>query len=118
MRTPAIAVVAVLLVVLTGCGSGGGARPVPRTGSVKFVNGAFEFHGAVPADWYKELGVKIGTPASAVRARFGRPVSRNHDALPGLTCWWYPIRGAPGDAQGFCMNVANRVRRIIGSVHG
>jgi hypothetical protein len=133
MRAPAILVSALLAAGLMGCGSpermrqatGQAARAAQN---VKFVNGGFEFRDTSFLKIQRVLDIKVGTPASVVHSRFGRPFNQNRpferSSTPpharwriGLTCWWYLWRNNLPNDLGFCMDRQNQVRFITVSAN-
>lgn len=96
---------------LAGCGS---------SHSVKLVGGTIEIGRDVSsASLVKSvLGIKIGTEASEVRARLGKPFAK----VParGLVCWAYHANQTKSslDAVDFCIGPNQRVKRILVGVHG
>ncbi len=96
---------------LAGCGS---------SHSVKLVGSTIEIGRDVSeASLLKAvLGIKVGTEASVVRARLGKPFA----TVParGSVCWAYHANQAKSslDAVDFCIGPNRRVKRILIGVHG
>ncbi len=105
----------VLVLAVAACG-GSGHRHL-RTHSRTVIHIDRELHWTALTK--SVAGVSIGTRAAEVRSRFGPPLSTN-DREGKLTCWWYNADQADTstDGVGFCMNVQQRVARIIPAVHG
>lgn len=120
-RSLAVVLALVVGLSLAGCGSGHG---------VKVVRGTIEIgHDVSDASLRQSvLGIKIGTDAQEVRTRLGKPFAKV--AAGPQTCWAYHASqggsatsmsltdGSSLDAIDFCMNPAQRVKRILIGVHG
>lgn len=97
--------------VLVGCGSGHSVRLVGDTIEIgKNVSEASLVRSV--------LGIKVGTEASVVRSRLGKPFAQV--GARRQTCWAYHARQPESSVSAidFCVGPNRRVERILIGIHG